>query len=157
MALNRSLMELCELAEHWRRDGLTVVATNGCYDLLHPGHTRSLSWARKQGNRLVVALSDDESVRVLKGPSRPVMSLDDRLEVVGALGCVDAVGWFSEPELHSYYAALRPDILVKGGEWTGDVEGQAEVEAAGGRVMLFPRITEYSTTDIIERIGRGDA
>ena len=150
-------MELCELAEHWRRGGLKVVATNGCYDLLHPGHTRSLSWARKQGNRLVVALSDDESVRVLKGPSRPVMPLDDRMEVVGALGCVDAVGWFSEPELHGYYATLRPDILVKGGEWTGDVEGQAEVEAAGGRVMLFPRITEYSTTDVIERIGRGDA
>ena len=157
MVLNGSLTELCELAEHWRRNGLKVVATNGCYDLLHPGHTRSLSWARKQGDRLVVALSDDESVRTLKGPSRPVMPLDDRMEIVGALGCVDAVGWFSEPELHSYYAALRPDTLVKGGEWTGDVEGQAEVEAGGGRVILFPRITEYSTTDIIERIGRGDA
>ena len=139
--------------EHLRHDGKKVVFTNGCFDLLHPGHVRYLQQARALGDILIVALNSDRSVRELKGDKRPILNEAERSEVMAALSCVDFVTVFDEPTPREIISALLPDVLVKGGDWGIDtIIGREEVEAAGGRVMSLPFVDGCSTTDVIERI-----
>ncbi|MDA1261017.1 MAG: D-glycero-beta-D-manno-heptose-7-phosphate kinase, partial [Planctomycetota bacterium] len=124
-------------AAAWRREGLRVVFTNGCFDLLHAGHVRYLQEARRQGDVLVIGLNDDESVRRLKGPERPFNPLEDRAEVLAALACVDLVAPFSEDTPERLVRELGPDVLVKGSDWEGkDVAGADAVRARGGVVRF---------------------
>ena len=139
--------------ERLRREGLSLVFTNGCFDLLHPGHVRYLKQARALGGALVVALNSDASVRALKGANRPILNQRERAEVIAALESVDYVVVFDEETPRSLIAALVPDVLVKGGDWQIDqIVGRDEVEAAGGRVLSLPFVEGLSTTDIIGRI-----
>jgi rfaE bifunctional protein nucleotidyltransferase chain/domain len=145
--------ELVRKREALRRDGLAVVFTNGCFDLLHPGHVRYLADARSLGDVLVVALNSDRSVRILKGEGRPILNEQERAEVVAALQAVDFVTIFDQETPLALIARLLPDILVKGGDWSVDeIVGREEVEAAGGKVLSLPYIEGKSTTEIIERI-----
>jgi len=136
----------------WKRQGKTVVFTNGCYDLLHPGHIRLLETARSLGDILILALNSDDSVSRLKGPTRPLISQDDRAHVACALEAIDAVTFFHEDTPRELIAAVLPDILVKGADWSHFVAGREEVEAAGGKVMLIPLEPGYSTTNIEKEI-----
>lgn len=139
--------------ERLRREGRRLVFTNGCFDLLHPGHVSYLKQARALGDALVVALNSDSSVRALKGAGRPILNQSERAEIMAALESVDYVVIFSDETPRSLIAALLPDVLVKGGDWKIDqIVGRDEVEAAGGRVLSLPYVEGSSTTDIIERI-----
>lgn len=136
-----------------RPAGHRVVFTNGCFDLLHPGHLRTLEAARKLGDVLIVGLNSDRGVRELKGPGRPILSEGERAEILAAFECVDAVVIFDDPTPRETIAALLPDVLVKGGDWAGDqIVGREEVEAAGGRVVSIPVAHGYSTTAILTKI-----
>lgn len=138
-----------------REAGKKVVFTNGCFDLIHPGHVRYLQQARSLGDALIVALNSDRSVRELKGDKRPILNEAERSEVMAALACVDYVTVFDEPTPRELIAALLPDVLVKGGDWGVDaIVGREEVEAAGGQVLSLPFVDGCSTTDVIERIAR---
>ena len=131
-----------------------VVFTNGVFDLLHRGHVDYLFAARALGDRLVVGVNTDASVRRLKGEGRPVVAEQDRAFVLAGLACVDAVTLFDEDTPRDLIAALLPDVLVKGGDYTRDtVVGADEVEAAGGTVALIPLVPGRSTTSIIARAG----
>jgi rfaE bifunctional protein nucleotidyltransferase chain/domain len=155
MAVIFSLDRLRTERERLRREGRRVVFTNGCFDLIHPGHVKYLQEARRLGDALIVALNSDRSVRELKGEKRPILDQNERADVMAALSCVDYVTIFDEPTPREIIAALLPDVLVKGGDW--DVErivGRDEVEAAGGEVLSLPFIEGCSTTDVIERILR---
>lgn len=133
--------------------GETVVFTNGCFDLLHAGHIRYLTASRSLGDCLVVAINTDDSVRAIKGDRRPLMCEEDRAEMLAALECVDYVTSFSEPISAPTLDLLRPDIHVKGGDYTLDqVEGASVVTAYGGRVVVMPELQGRSTTDLIARI-----
>lgn len=135
----------------------TVVFTNGCFDILHRGHVSYLTQARALGDRLVVGLNDDASVRRLKGAGRPVVNQDDRAYVLAALACVDAVTLFDEDTPAELIAALLPDVLVKGGDYSPEqVVGRDIVESHGGRLVLIPFVAGRSTTDILQRIQRTD-
>lgn len=136
----------------WRREGRTVVFTNGCYDVLHPGHIRLLEKARSMGDRLILALNTDSSVQRLKGPSRPLLPEGERVAMVLALEAVDAVTLFDEDTPRELIAAVLPDILIKGADWAHFIAGREEVEAAGGRVLALPLEPGYSTTGIVEEI-----
>ncbi len=136
-----------------KRNGKRVVFTNGCFDLLHPGHIRSLEAARALGDFLIVGLNGDESVRTLKGPGRPVIPAAERAEILASLECVDAVLIFDVLTPQTVIASLLPDVLVKGGDWPGNqIVGREEVEAAGGKVVLVDVVPGYSTSEILERI-----
>jgi len=139
-----------------KRNGRRVVFTNGCFDLLHPGHIRGFELARQMGDALVVGLNSDSSVRQLKGPTRPVIPEQERAEILSALEAVDAVIIFNELTPREVIARLLPDVLVKGGDWAGDqIVGREEVEAAGGRVVSIPTVPGYSTTTILQKIRDG--
>jgi D-beta-D-heptose 7-phosphate kinase/D-beta-D-heptose 1-phosphate adenosyltransferase len=141
--------------EGLRRERRSLVFTNGCFDLLHPGHVRYLTEARALGDALVVALNSDRSVRALKGEGRPILNQQERAEVMAALEAVDYVTIFDEETPRELIAELLPDVLVKGGDWPLDqIVGREEVEAAGGRVVSLPYLEGASTSDIIERIGK---
>ncbi|HEX5430632.1 MAG TPA: adenylyltransferase/cytidyltransferase family protein [Bryobacteraceae bacterium] len=140
--------ELIQARAAWRSAGKTVVFTNGCYDLLHPGHIRLLESARSLGHVLILALNTDASVARLKGPSRPLLCQDERARMAQALESVDAVAFFDEDTPRELITAVLPDILVKGADWAHFVAGREEVEAAGGRVMLLPLESGFSTTNI---------
>lgn len=147
------LQELIATREALRREGRTVVFTNGCFDLIHLGHVRYLTQARSLGDALVVALNSDRSVRALKGEGRPILNEQERAEVIAALQAVDYVIIFDEETPRELIATLLPDVLVKGGDWPLDeIVGREEVEAAGGKVLTVPYVGGSSTTDIIERI-----
>ena len=134
------------------RDG-RLVFTNGVFDILHRGHVEYLHAARALGDALVVAVNSDASVRRLKGESRPVVPLEDRMVVLAGLACVDAVTAFDEDTPRALIAALLPDVLVKGGDYrTGDVVGGEEVRAAGGEVVILPFLEGRSTTTLIRRM-----
>jgi len=136
-----------------KRNGRQVVFTNGCFDLLHPGHIRCLEQARELGDALVVGLNSDASVKQLKGPGRPLLPERERAEILAALECVDAVVIFDEPTPQNVIARLLPDVLVKGGDWAVDeIVGREEVEAAGGRVVSARVVPGYSTTEILRKI-----
>ena len=139
-----------------KRNGRRVVFTNGCFDLLHPGHIRSLELARALGDVLIVGLNSDASVRQLKGEGRPVIRERERAEILVSLESVDAVVIFDDLTPREVIARLLPDILVKGGDWPGDqIIGREEVEAAGGRVVSAPIIPGYSTSAILQKICEG--
>jgi rfaE bifunctional protein nucleotidyltransferase chain/domain len=141
-----------------KRNGRHIVFTNGCFDLLHPGHIGSLEQARALGDALMVGLNSDASVRELKGAGRPVLPERERAEILAALECVDAVIIFNEPTPRGVIARLLPDVLVKGGDWPGDqIVGREEVEAAGGRVVSIPVVPGYSTTAMLRKIREGAA
>ncbi len=153
MAVIISLEALRHERERLRQQHRRVVLTNGCFDLLHPGHVRYLQQARALGEVLIVALNSDRSVRELKGPGRPILNEHERAEVISALGCVDYVTIFDSPTPHQIIATLLPDVLVKGGDWSIDeIVGREEVEAAGGEVVSLPFVDGCSTSDVIERI-----
>ena len=136
-----------------KRNGRIVVFTNGCFDLLHPGHIRSLEAARALGDVLIVGLNSDDSVRQLKGLHRPIIPEHERAEILASLECVDAVTIFPEFTPQNLITALLPDVLVKGGDWPGDqIVGRPEVEAAGGRVARIDILPGYSTTDLLQKI-----
>ena len=144
--------QLLQLRSEWKRAGKTVVFTNGCYDILHPGHIRLLEAARSLGDVLILALNTDASVQRLKGPARPIISERDRAELASALAAVDAVTFFDEDTPRELIAAVLPDILVKGADWSHFIAGREEVEAAGGKVLALPLEPGYSTTGIVEEI-----
>ena len=130
-----------------------MVFTNGCFDLLHPGHTRYLSEARALGDVLVVAVNSDRSVRELKGPGRPVVPEDERAELLAALRSVDYVTIFDDPTPRQVIARMLPNVLVKGADWGPNaIVGREEVEAAGGQVISIPLAEGYSTSAIIKKI-----
>ena len=136
----------------WRSKGQKVVFTNGCFDLLHVGHITLMEDARRQGDRLVVAINSDESVSGLKGPTRPVVREQDRGRVLAALAAVDAVVVFGEPTPMNLINALRPDVIVKGGDYSEDtVVGAKEVRSWGGTVKIVPTVEGFSTTKLIAR------
>jgi D-beta-D-heptose 7-phosphate kinase/D-beta-D-heptose 1-phosphate adenosyltransferase len=136
-----------------KRNGQRVVFTNGCFDLLHPGHIRSLEAARALGDVLIVGINSDESVRALKGENRPVIPEQERAEILVSLECVDAVLIFPELTPQKVIVALLPDVLVKGGDWPDDqIVGKEEVEAAGGRVARIDVVPGYSTSGILKKI-----
>ena len=136
----------------WKQAGKKVVFTNGCYDILHPGHIRLLESARSLGDILILALNTDASVQRLKGPTRPLVSQDERAELAAALQAVDAVTFFDEDTPRDLIAAVLPDILVKGADWSHFIAGREEVEAAGGKVLALPLEPGYSTTGILEDV-----
>lgn len=134
--------------------GEAIVFTNGCFDLLHIGHTRYLDEAKQLGERLVVGINSDESVRQLaKGANRPIMPGAQRAEVIAALACVDYVILFDEPDPLNLIKAIQPNVLVKGGDWTPErIVGKNFVEERGGFVRTIPLVPDISTTTIIQRI-----
>lgn len=148
-------LELSVLLDSHRRNGRRIVFTNGCFDLMHPGHVRYLEQARSLGDMLIVAVNSDASVRRLKGPERPVQNEQDRCEVMAALHCVDFVTVFTEDTPFEIISQLRPDVLVKGGDWSKEnIVGRDIVEAGGGQVLSISFEEGFSTTRIIERIRR---
>jgi D-beta-D-heptose 7-phosphate kinase/D-beta-D-heptose 1-phosphate adenosyltransferase len=148
-ALSRRLAAL-------RRAGKRIVFTNGCFDLIHPGHVRYLRAARRLGDVLVVGLNSDRSARRLgKGPGRPLVREADRAEVLAALEMVDFVTLFAEDTPLDLIRRVRPDVLVKGGDWSEErIVGADVVRAGGGSVRSLPFAPGYSTTRLIRRIGR---
>jgi len=144
--------ELIAARVAWRREGKTVVFTNGCYDILHPGHIRLLERARSLGDVLILALNTDSSVARLKGPSRPLIGESERARLAMALEAVDAVTLFDEDTPRELIAEVLPDILIKGADWAHFIAGREEVEAAGGKVMALSLEPGYSTTNIVEEL-----
>lgn len=136
----------------WREEGKKVVFTNGCYDILHPGHVRLLEAARSLGDVLILALNTDASVQRLKGMSRPICDEATRAAVALSLEAVDAVTFFDEDTPRELIAEVLPDFLVKGADWSHFIAGREEVEAAGGQVMALPLEPGYSTTNLVTQI-----
>ncbi len=140
-----------------RASGKRLVVTNGCFDLLHFGHVTYLETARNQGDALLIGVNGDAAVRELKGPDRPVTPEDDRAAVLAALESVDGVCVFAEPTATRFLAAARPDIYIKGGDYTLDTLNQDErrtVERAGGRIVIIPFVPGKSTTALLRKIMR---
>jgi D-beta-D-heptose 7-phosphate kinase/D-beta-D-heptose 1-phosphate adenosyltransferase len=153
LALNKILEpeHAIEVVDELKRQGKQVVFTNGCFDLIHPGHTRYLAEARKFGDALLVAVNSDRSVRALKGPSRPIMREAERAEILAAFACVDYVTVFDELTPRELIARLLPQVLVKGSDWgPTEIVGREEVEAAGGEIISLPLVQGFSTTTLIE-------
>lgn len=149
----KDLEDLASIRRGLRDAGRRVVFTNGCFDLLHPGHTRYLEHAASLGDALIVALNSDRAVRELKGASRPILGEDERAEVMAALECVAYVTVFDDVSPFATISALEPDILVKGGDWGVDaIIGRDVVEAAGGQVLSLPFVDGVSTSEIVTRI-----
>lgn len=144
--------QLIDVRAQWKRIGKKVVFTNGCYDVLHPGHVRLLEAARSLGDILILALNTDASVQRLKGPKRPLIAQDGRAELAAALAAVDAVTFFDEDTPRELIAAVLPDVLIKGADWAHFIAGREEVEAGGGQVLALPLEPGYSTTNIVDEV-----
>ena len=145
--------ELADLVRGWREKGLTIVFTNGCFDILHAGHIKYLEAAAAKGDKLIVAANSDETVTKLKGASRPINVLASRMYLLASLQCVDAVCSFEEETPIDVIKKLKPDVLVKGGDYAiEDIVGSKEVLEWGGRVEVIPFVEGYSTTKIESRI-----
>ncbi len=147
---------LVEARAGWKKAGKTVVFTNGCYDILHPGHIRLLEKARSMGDVLILALNTDASVQRLKGPTRPLIPEEERARMALMLEAVDAVTLFDEDTPRELIAEVLPDILIKGADWAHFIAGREEVEAAGGKVMALALEPGYSTTNIVEELLKRD-
>lgn len=149
----KDLSSLKKEIEALKAQGERIVFTNGCFDLLHPGHVRYLYAARQMGDYLVVAVNTDRSVKIIKGAARPVQSQEERTELLAALSFVDAVVLFDEDNPLNVIRHLVPNVLVKGGDWTEDkIIGADVVKEAGGVVKSIPFVAGYSTTALIEKI-----
>ncbi len=149
----KTVAELRPLLDILRGAGKKIVFTNGCFDLIHTGHTRYLAQAKSYGDLLLVAVNSDASVRKIKGEKRPINPEADRMETLAALETVDFVAAFDEPDPYRIITELRPDVLVKGGDWPIEkIIGRDVVEARGGRVVNVPYVEGASTTGIIEKI-----
>ena len=149
----KNLSELQHALALHKQEGKKIVFTNGCYDLLHIGHIRCFKEAKKLGDILVVALNSDCSVRALKGPPRPIVPQEERAEILAALECVDYVTIFDQDNPREMISLLKPDILVKGGDWTVDtIVGRDIVESYGGKVFSLPLVAGVSTTAMVNAI-----
>ena len=149
----KTVRQLKPILARLRRRGERIVFTNGCFDLLHIGHLRYLQRARRHGDRLVVAINSDRSVRKIKGPPRPLLPQAERAEVLAALSSVDYVTVFDEPDPLAVITALQPDVLIKGSDWgQNKIIGREVVERRGGRVRRVPLVKGISTTRLIEKI-----
>lgn len=147
------LDELQEILVVQRQAGKRVVFTNGCFDIMHAGHVHYLRAAREQGDLLVVGLNSDRSVRNIKGALRPIVDQAMRAQVLVALTCVDYITVFDDPDPLRLILALKPEVLVKGADWTEDrIVGAREVRDAGGDVVRVPLVPGISTSEIIRRI-----
>jgi D-beta-D-heptose 7-phosphate kinase / D-beta-D-heptose 1-phosphate adenosyltransferase len=145
--------ELADIVEELKKKGKRVVFTNGCFDLLHAGHVRYLEQARSLGDALIVAVNSDASVRALKGPRRPILPIDERTEILSGLGCIDYITVFDDPTPLALISLLRPDVLVKGGDWKVDqIVGKEILENMDGQVAVLPFLEGSSTTRIIETV-----
>ena len=143
--------------EQWRRAGKRLVVTNGCFDILHAGHVTYLEAARREGDALLVGVNSDDAVRGLKGPNRPVNSENDRALVIAALQSVDGVFIFRERDAVEFLKATRPDVYVKGGDYTIDTINQDErrlVESTGGKIVLLAHVPGRSTTAVIKKLSQ---
>jgi len=148
-----ALEKLKDEIDALRRQGKKIVFTNGCFDILHVGHTRYLKEAKKLGDVLILALNSDESVRALKGPKRPIVPQDERADLLASLESVDFVTIFHELTPIELINYLKPDVLVKGGDWDADkIVGRESVTKWNGTVEVIPEIKGSSTTNIIEKI-----
>jgi D-beta-D-heptose 7-phosphate kinase/D-beta-D-heptose 1-phosphate adenosyltransferase len=150
MSILYSREDLVARRADWKAEGKTVVFTNGCYDILHPGHIRLLERARTLGDLLILALNTDDSVQRLKGLSRPILDEQARARLALQLEAVDAVVFFDEDTPRELIAAVLPDVLVKGADWAHFIAGREEVEAAGGRVEALSLEPGFSTTNLVE-------
>jgi rfaE bifunctional protein nucleotidyltransferase chain/domain len=149
----KSRTELEVVRAKAKREHRSVVFTNGCFDLLHRGHVHMLRAAKACGDILIVAVNSDRSVQAIKGPSRPILGQEDRAELIAAMEMVNYVVLFDEPDPYSLIASLKPDVLVKGGDWSaGNIIGADVVEQNGGRIVVVPYLKGFSTSEIIERI-----
>lgn len=149
----QSLRRLRKTIAEDQRRGRKIVFTNGCFDIIHLGHLRYLCRARKFGDRLVVGINSDASVREIKGPPRPILPQAERAELLAGFSCVDYVIVFNEPNPTRTIAALKPNVLVKGSDWKKvDIIGRELVEASGGIVRRVPLVKGYSTTRIVRKI-----
>jgi rfaE bifunctional protein nucleotidyltransferase chain/domain len=154
------LGELVTESQKLRAAGKTLVATNGCFDLLHVGHVRYLHAARALGDALVVGINGDDSVRELKGPGRPVNNESDRAEVIAALACVDLVAIFPEKRAVRFLESAHPAIYAKGGDYTPeslDTEERAMLAKIGAEIRIIPFESGYSTSALLEKLGRTQA
>lgn len=157
-----SLLTLQPIRERLRNEGKTVVLTNGCFDILHVGHVRYLQQARALGDCLIVGINSDQSVRLIKGSERPIVPEIERAEIIAALGCVDFVVIFAEHTAEKLVATLKPDIYVKGGDYSAaradetnankDIPETQIVEAYGGKTLLLPFQRGHSTSSLIKTI-----
>ena len=149
----KNAVEIKAIAAQARRNGQSLVFTNGCFDLVHRGHVHLLRAAKAAGDLLIVALNSDRSVSEIKGPKRPIMPETDRIELIAAMEMVDYVVIFDEPDPTALIDAIKPDVLAKGADWNADkVVGAELVEQSGGRVVRIPYLQGFSTSEIIERI-----
>ncbi len=145
--------KLAPVLKNLQNQGKKVVFTNGVFDLLHLGHVTYLQDARKQGDLLVVGLNSDASVRRIKGPLKPLLPLEERAEMLLALSCVDYVTFFEEENPYNVIQILKPDVLVKGGDWAVDkIIGGDLVKSWGGKVMNLPVVEGRSTTNLIQMV-----
>jgi D-beta-D-heptose 7-phosphate kinase/D-beta-D-heptose 1-phosphate adenosyltransferase len=152
----KKLRELIKIVDSSKKRGEKVVFTNGCFDILHLGHIKYLEKAKSLGNKLIVALNSDVSVRKLKGEHRPIFSEQDRAGLIAALECVDYVIIFAEATPLGLIKALKPDALVKGGDWRKqDIIGKDVIESYGGRLVTVDFVKGYSTSLIIDKIRKG--
>lgn len=148
-----TLEQMEQIRNQLRTEAKKVVFTNGCFDILHPGHARYLYSAEELGDFLIVAVNSDASVKAIKGLSRPILGQDARAEMVAALGCVDGVIIFQEPDPKKVIQHLLPDILVKGGDWEeNQIIGADVVKQAGGKVIRIPFSEGFSTTELIKKV-----
>lgn len=144
---------LGEYIEGLRKQGKTIVTTNGCFDILHVGHVRILKKAKSLGDVLVVGINSDASVRDLKGPERPINNQDDRAELLASLECVDVVSIFTEGTPVEFIKVVKPDIHVKGADYKPqDLEETPVVESLGGRIEILPLVPQKSTTSLVQKI-----
>jgi D-beta-D-heptose 7-phosphate kinase/D-beta-D-heptose 1-phosphate adenosyltransferase len=149
----RSLEEAADIAAQARKSGKRVVFTNGCFDLLHRGHVHVLRRAKAAGDLLIVGLNSDRSVKSIKGPTRPILPETDRAELIAAMEMVDYVVLFDDADPYRLIAAIKPDVLAKGGDWRVEkIIGSDVVARNGGRVEVIPYLQGFSTSEIIERI-----
>jgi D-beta-D-heptose 7-phosphate kinase/D-beta-D-heptose 1-phosphate adenosyltransferase len=145
--------ELLRIIKNLKAEGKRIVFTNGCFDLLHIGHVRYLEKAKALGDVLVIGVNSDASVRKLKGPKRPILPEAERAEILSGLGCVDYITLFNEIDPLKLITSLRPNILVKGGDWTKEqTVGKKVVERSGGEVVIIPFVKGASTSILIETI-----
>ena len=147
--------EIKNIVEKFKADGKTVVFTNGCFDILHAGHVRYLTAARELGDCLILGLNSDQSVRTLKGPTRPINNQDDRAEVLSALSAVNYVVIFEEPTAEKLIAQIKPNIYVKGGDYNiKDLPEATIVAQYGGKTILIPEVPGKSSSNIIKKIAK---